>query len=211
MIRSFSTIALLFGILLPPAVFAAESAYTDINLDHCKTISETAPDEPGDFVSMKCKGYKDYPVYFKEGDVRQTVYFSHLHQEIIDNAFDTFGPFNHIGTKADWRLDGAGKPYAAILRFHIENSNLETGMSDKAHAGQVLVISRVGQIDDSRGCVVGYVDALTNPDPNALARQVADDKAAAFVCGKDKPIFYGEKGEKAWVPTNNFPEAETAQ
>ena len=98
MIRSFSAITLLFSILLSPAAFAAESAYTDINLDHCKTISQTAPDEPGDFVSMKCKGYKDYPLYFKEGDVRQTVYFGHLDQDIIDNAFDTFGPFNHIGT-----------------------------------------------------------------------------------------------------------------
>jgi hypothetical protein len=211
MIRSFSAMTLLLGILLPTAAFAAESAYTDINLDHCKTISQTAPDEPGDFVSMKCEGYKDYPLYFKEGDVRQTVYFGHLDQDIIDNAFDTFGPFNHIGTKAEWRLDSAGKPYAAILRFHIENSNPETGMSDKAHAGQVLVISRVGQIDDRRGCVVGYVDALANSDPNTLARKVADDKAVAFACGKDKPIFYGVKGEKAGEPTNNLPEAETAQ
>lgn len=211
MIRSFSATALFLGILMPQGVLAAESAYTDIDLDHCKTISQTAPDEPGDFVSMKCKGYKDYPLYFKEGDVRQTVYFGHLDQDIIDHAFDTFGPFNHIGTKAEWRLDSAGIAYAAILRFHIENSNPDTGMSDKAHAGQVLVISRVGQIDDARGCVVGYVDALANPDPNTLARKVADDKAAAFVCGKDKPIFYGVRGAKAGEPSNNFPDAEAAQ
>jgi hypothetical protein len=40
-------------------------------------------------------------------------------------------------------------------------------------------------------CHVGYVDARANPDANALAAQLADDKARAFQCGKDKPITLG--------------------
>ena len=185
---------------------AAESAYTDVDLDHCQTLDKPAAGEPGDFISMRCKGYKTYPLYFKEADLRQSVFYGFLDQQIIDNASESFAPFNHIGKKVEWRLDETGKPYAAILRFHIENSNPDTGIPDKQSAGQVLVISRVGQPDDRRGCVVGYVDALANPDPNQRARQVADEMAAGFVCGKDEPVFHGMKGEKSGETSRYFPD-----
>ena len=191
---------------------AAESAYTEVDLNHCETISKPADVEAGDFVSLKCKGYGTYPLYFKEGDVRQTVFFGPIAADILDGGFETFGPFNHIGRKVEWRLDAAGKPYAAILRFHIENPDPATGMPDKAHAGQVLVISRVAQPNDPRGCVVGYVDALANPEPNILARKVADEQASSFACGKDKAIFHGVRGDKAGDPTSSFSIAgETAE
>lgn len=186
---------------------AAESAYTDVDLDHCKTLSQPSEDEPGDYVSLQCKGYGDYPLYYAEGDLRQTVHFGYLDQEIIDEAFETFGPFNYIGKKVEWRLDGNGVPYAAILRYFIQNANPDTGMGDKQHEGQVLVISRVGRPNDKRGCVIGYVDALKNPEPNVLARKVADDMAEGFICGKDRPAFHGEKTEPGNDPAYNFPNA----
>jgi hypothetical protein len=187
---------------------AAESVYTDVDTDHCKTLSEADPDEGGDFISLRCKGYKSYPLYFREGDLRQSVYFGHLSQEIIDSANETFGPFNHIGKKVEWRLDAKGRPFAAILRFHIENGNPDTGMPDKAHEGQVLVVSRVGQPEDETGCVVAYVDALANPKPNEMAREIADREAAQFVCGRDRARYHGIKGEKAGEPAYVFPGAD---
>jgi hypothetical protein len=198
-----STVTALLSLSLP--AFAAESVYTDVDLDHCQTLDKPAPGEPGDYISMKCKGYRDYPLYFKEGDLRQSVFYGFLDKQIIDEASESFGPFNHIGKKVEWRLDGRGKPYAAILRFHIENSNPESGMPDKQSAGQVLVVSRVGQPDDPRGCVAGYVDALANPDPNERARQVADDLAPGFACGKDEPAFHGIKGDKSGETSRYFP------
>jgi hypothetical protein len=199
--------AILFFLSAAPQAFAGESVYTDVDLDHCKTLSEPGPDDPGDYVSLQCKGYKDFPLYFKEGDLRQSVHFGHLDQEIIDYASESFGAFNHIGKKVEWRLDANGEPYAAILRQFIENSNPDTGMPEKALQGQVLVISRVGRPDDKRGCVVGYIDALKNAEPNELARKVADEVAPGFACGKDRPAFHGERSASANDPSYNFPGA----
>jgi len=61
----------------------------------------------------------------------------------------------------------------------------------------VLVISKVGQPDDRSGCVAGLVDALANPDANALARKVADEVAPSFVCEKDTAVYHGTRGERA--------------
>ena len=199
--------ALAFVLVSAPAAIAADSAYTDVDLDHCETLSKPgAEDEPGVFVSLKCKGYKNYPFYFKEGDLRQAVYFGHLDSRIVDSAFETFGPFNHIGKKVEWRLDKAGEPYAAIIRYFMENIDPATGMPDKSTQGQVLVVSKVGQIGDETGCVAGYVDALKNPNPNALAREVADTVAAGFACGEDRPTFHGSKSPSGNDPAYNFPE-----
>jgi hypothetical protein len=206
-IRTICLLGLLAANLAPLPANAAESVYTDVDLNHCKTLSQPADDQPGDFVSLQCKGYKDYPLYYAEGDLRQTVHFGHLDREIIDSAFETFGPFNYIGKKVEWRLDDEGLPYAAILRYFIQNANPDTAMPDKSHEGQVLVISRVGRPEDKRGCVVGYVDALKNPNPNVLARKVADDMAVRFVCGKDRPVFHGDRTEPGNDPAYNFPGA----
>ncbi|MFM2279102.1 MAG: hypothetical protein RLZZ444_1333 [Pseudomonadota bacterium] len=185
---------------------AAESTYTDLDLDKCETLAQGSPDEPGgDWISLKCGGYQNYPVYFDEGDLRQSVYFGHLSQKILDEANETFGPFNHVGKRVEWRIGTNGKPYAAILRFFIENVDESSGMPTKASEGQVLVISRVGQPQDKTGCVVGYVDALANPDANILARGIADEMAANFRCGRDKPDYHGVKGPKAGDPAYVFP------
>ena len=197
-----TALALGYGLLAAPAN-AAESAYTDVNLDACTTIAEEPEQES--FVSLKCPGYGSYPFYFKEGDLRQAVFFGHLDQRILDEAFESFGPFNHIGGKIEWRLGSDGKPFATILRYFIENANPDSGVPDKAHEGQVLVISRVGQPGDMRGCVVGYVDARANPKANVLAREIADEKAASFGCGWFKPVFYGAKSESSGEPMLNFP------
>jgi hypothetical protein len=206
-VRVFVQAALLLPFLVPaqPAG-AAESVYTDIDIQKCKTLAEPAPGEEGDFIVSLCGGYKDYGVLFKEGDMRQTTFFGFLDQKIIDDAFTSFGPFNHIGSKVEWRIGSDGKPLAAILRYHIENANEVTGVPDTAHEGQVLVISRVGQPDDRVGCVIGYVDALANKDANVLARKIADAMAPGFACGTDSPEFHGIKGDKAGETTNYFPD-----
>lgn len=205
------TVLMVMAGLAAPAglAAAAESSYTDLDLDRCQTLNQGDADEPGgDFVSLKCKGFGKYPLYFDEGDLRQSLLYGFLDQRILDNTFQTFGAFNHVGKKVEWRLDGAGKPFATILRHFIENSDPETGAPSKALEGQVLVISRVGQPNDKRGCVVGYVDALANAKPNELARQVADTMAIDFRCGSDTAAFHGERGERTSEPSSNFPELD---
>ncbi len=182
---------------------ANSSTYTDLDLDQCEKVTEYE-----DGVQLKCEGYGEYPVYLKEGDLRQSVLFGNAKQMLIDEAFESFGPFNHVNTKIEWRLDEQGKPVAAILRWFIENTNPETGATDKESMGQVLVVSRVAQKDgDGLSCVVGYVDALSNPNANTLARNVADYEARDFACGYNEPLWWGDRGEKAGQTMNYLPEA----
>lgn len=179
---------------------ANESTYTDLDLDKCKTL---ASDDMG--AIMLCSGYKDYYVHFAEGDLRQSVFYGPLDKKWQEQGFESFEPFNHVGTRIEWRLDGSGKPFAAILRWFLENVGPD-GVSTETSTGQVLVVSRVAQQDDGLSCVVGYVDALSNPKANEMARKVADEKAKDFACGNHKAEWHGKRGSKASEPTHVFPD-----
>jgi hypothetical protein len=203
-------VAILTLAIAPLSTEAAESAYTDTKLDTCKDLNPNPEQIEVDMgvASYKCAGYKGYPFYFDEEDVRQITYFGYLSDEILTSAGETFAVFNHIGDKIEWRLDDKGVPRATILRYIMENQNPKTPDLDKAFYGQVLVVSRVGQPDDMTGCVTAYVDALENKDANALARKLADEQAPSFPCGKEKPVFHGKVGSKAGHPVYNYPEAK---
>jgi hypothetical protein len=175
-----------------PSPLAAGSVYTDLLLQKCQTLVKPDPDEPGgDFMSSLCPGLGDYKVLFKEGDLRQSIHYGYLKTSIVDHAFESFGQFNHMNPKIEWRVGDDGRPYAAIQRFFV---------GDAESRGQVLAISRVGQPGDEEGCPVGYVDALANKNPNALAREVADQIAASFRCGKDAAEYHGVRGPNAGDP-----------
>jgi hypothetical protein len=180
---------------------ANSSVYTDLDLKQCETISQ----DPDGGV-LKCGGYEDYPVYFKEGDLRQSMLYGPAAEDMLSEAFESFGTFNHVNTKIEWRLDTAGKPVAAIHRWFIDNVD-ETGATTPKTAGQVLVISHVASDPaDGVSCVVGYVDALANKDANEIARKVADEEALDYACGYQEPFWYGERGEKAGEPMRHLPE-----
>lgn len=181
---------------------ANDSVYTDLDTNGCTTLSK---DEEGGGIVMRCKGLTNYPVYFKEGDVRQAVTFGPLGQDYIDGGFESFTTFNHTGGKIEWRTS-KGKPVAAILRYFIENADPDTGMPDQKLYGQILVISRVAQKQDGLSCVAGYVDALAAENPNEKARDIADTIAPDFACGSDTPVYHGTKGDKAGEPMRSLPE-----
>jgi hypothetical protein len=186
--------------LAPTCVAANDSVYTDLDLDSCQTLAE---DPMG--VSLKCKGYRNYPVYFKEGDLRQSVFYGRVDQELIDGAFETFSAFNHINTKIEWRLDAAGKPFAAILRWFIDNPGPD-GASNRKSRGEILVVSRVGTATYGGSCMVALVDAKANQDANELARQMADETAADFACGMQEPEWAGKRGNLVSERTFSWPE-----
>lgn len=210
MTRTLIPLALAALLAAPLAAQAAESVYTDTRLDACQDLNPNPDQLDIDMgvASYKCAGYKDYPFYFDENDVRQSTYFGHLSQAILDGAGETFEVFNHIGDKIEWRLDDKGVPRATILRYILENRNPETSEPDRAFYGQVLVISRVGQPDDRTGCVTAYVDALANADANQLARKLADEQAPRFPCGREKPVFHGKVGDRTSEPVYNYPDLE---
>ena len=192
---------------------AAESVYTGTKLDKCENLLPNPEQIDIDMgiASYKCAGYKDYPFYFDEGDVRQSTYFGYLSENILEGGGETFAVFNHIGDKIEWRLDDKGVPRATILRYILENQNPKTWELDKAFYGQVLVVSRVGQPADMTGCVTAYVDALENSNANELARKLADEQAPSFPCGREKPVFHGKVGDKISEPVYNYPDLSAAK
>lgn len=188
----------IFLVSIPAAALANSSAYSDLhpNLEGCQTI--LADDDGG---IWQCPGFEAYPVYFKEGHLRTSAFFGPIVQVLIDSGFETFGPFNGPGSKIEWRLNSAGRPFAAILRYHVSDpEGAET-------AGQVLVVSRVAQPEDGLSCVVGYVDARANRNANELARQVADEDAADFACGYNEAVWYGERGSATVTTSSNLPDS----
>ena len=191
-------IALVAATMLAPPAAAFESVYQTLNLDKdCKAYGPS--DENGDSVSLKCKGYKTYPVWFSEGDLRQSIFFGHVGDWFEAGAFESFGTFNHFGGRFEWLVE-KGRAIAVITRFFVENSE----DSAPAKQGQVLVVSKVGQKSAGEACVIGYVDARANKDPNVLARKVAAEHVKSFACRKDEPQFYGIKGPTAGDPMRSY-------
>jgi hypothetical protein len=188
------------GLSVPASAAANDSVYTDLDLDNCQTLVE---DPMG--VSLKCKGYRDYSVYFKEGDLRQSVFYGRVDRELIDSAFESFSAFNHINTRIEWRLDDEGKPFAAILRWFIDNPGPD-GSSTRASRGEILVVSRVGTADYGGSCMVALVDVKANGNANELARQMADDTASDFACGMQEPEWVGKRGDLVSDRTFSWPE-----
>lgn len=205
-------------VAVPLSVRAAESVYTDTQIDKCENLLKN-PDEDDiqmRHVSVKCAGYKDYPFYFNEYDDMQSAYFGHLSPEIIELGGETFEVYNHVGEKIEWRLDGKGVPRAVILRYVLESFDADALAAASAHGeirrnGEILVVSRVGQPADKTGCVTAYVDALANSDAAELARKLADEQAPTFPCGKDRPQFHGRVGEWVSLPIYNYPDPAEAK
>lgn len=197
-------VPLMLALLATPVpVLANDSVYTDLDTSHCKAL--VPEDTESGSVSLRCKGYKDNAVYFKEGDLRQSILYGSLNAAYIDDVFESFTPFNSTTGKIEWRLGNDGKPVAVILRWLLDNIDPATGEPSPNVKGQVLVISKVAG-KDGRGCVVGYVDALANPKANSLAREIADTKAEGFACGQNQAQYHGTRGPTAAEPTSVFPD-----
>jgi hypothetical protein len=183
------------ALILSMNVSGAESVYTSPNLDTDCAVVET--NEVGG--TWKCRGFKEYPVWFSEGDARQSVFLGHVGDWYRKGAWESFGQFNHYGGTVEWVLE-SGAPVAAITRFFVQNSEDPPSKDE----GQVLVISKVGQPGAGEACVVGYVDARANAEPNVLARKVAAEFVKGFVCRRDEPVYHGVKGPTAGEPSRDF-------
>ncbi len=163
--------------LSAPAHAAFNSAYTELDLDQCLVL------DADDFgASWSCPGFKGYPLMVTESDLRFSLIYG-FGAKMADGQ--TLPPFNRLGEKLEWRLSndlGRWMPIATIVRYH--TADTQTG-EDK---GEVLVVT---QLSEGNSCHIAYIDALANPDANALARAAADG-AGAFDCASDEVEIIGE-------------------
>jgi len=174
-------------VAVSPALAGFDSAYTDLNFNDSKICTDITPapveGEPNDGVAFECRGFGDYVVSFLEGDLRSMVSYG---TESGDHcsAHQTFGGFNSVGNKIEWRLKN-GKPVATILRWSVsydpEDSNKQKSW---------LVVTK---LDDGNSCHMGYVEG-GYPKANEKARWLADTAAEVFSCAEGIPIFFANAG-----------------
>jgi hypothetical protein len=167
----------------PAAAQSIESAYTELDLKKCR---HTPGREVEDYGFWRCQGFAGIAVRVSAGDQRTYVSFG-AKAAVQSAAGQTFPNFNSVGPgKIEWRREkGQREPFATILRW-----NIKTTHDVAPAAGRVLVVTRLGK----DVCHVGYVDALVNREPNALARELTDKHARDFNCENDTRIILGERG-----------------
>jgi hypothetical protein len=180
----------LVGLLASSAIAETiESATTPFNVDKCP---HRRGREVEDYGEWRCVGYAGIPVVMTAGDIR--VYVSYGAKARSEPAAgQTLAASNGEGKQIEWRMargaDAKPKPFATIMRW--TTSVVDDTRKDGVYRGEVLVVTRLGP---GGVCHVGYVDGRQNPNADALAREIADQHARTFRCGKDKPIVLGDRG-----------------
>jgi hypothetical protein len=179
-------------VIAAPALFGRanaqsfSSSYTSTAEKNCR-VKKTEPDGA---VSI-CPGKAGLIVLVSEDDLRQTVSVGR-NRKAAENepaASSGFGPFNFTSDTVEWRATG-GKPFAIIQRWHISD-NEDMDKNGRPIGKGLLVVTR---LPPGPVCHVAYVDVRANPDPNELARRMADETAREFKCGKDEVKIAGERG-----------------
>ena len=164
------------------------SAYSDLDTETDCTVFATAEEGDGEWTNLVCNGYRGFPVFLYEDDLRESVFYGFPAGGDLAPAWESFSAFNSVGPKIEWRLEssnGNSVPFATIHR------RLVSGGGDGSSTTEVLVVSKVGQIDVREGCAVGLVLASGHPEANEVARKIADERVRDFVCGTDQRISVG--------------------
>ena len=184
-------LTLVTGSVQVAAAQAAQSQYTSTAEKACKTHSRSKRSEEMPWVELSCAGHGGYVVRLSDADLRMTVSAGRTIAAAAKEpaAEKNFGPFNRAHDTVEWRSI-AGKPFAIIQRWSLSDSDNTTPSGRPAEVGMMVVT----RLPPGPVCHVAYIAAKENPDHNALARQTADEKAAAFRCGTDKIMIVGKPG-----------------
>ena len=146
------------------------SSYTDFDIEDCTILRQEL--EEGTSTEWQCPAANGVPIFAQEGDGRFDVDFG-----VDDQGFQTYGGFNDIGKRIEWRTKD-GKPFAAIFRY-IDASEQGRGMT-------VLAVETIGS-DGSPGCRIAQIAGDTD-DPNAKAREFADAAFGKTACAETRYI-----------------------
>jgi len=149
------------------------SAYTPLDLDDCDVLDRSI--DEGNWVELRCAGYRGIPLFVSEGDLRFDV-----DAGVANENFQTVMAFNTLGDRVEWRLR-EGEPFATIIRYR------DVGTPGTTRT--ILAVDRIGR-PGAPGCRVAQIAGDT-PGANRRARQIADAEAAAFDCAQE-PRYIGD-------------------
>jgi hypothetical protein len=170
--------AIILALSSPAYAERISSAYTEVNPSDC-LIFTTADAAKGTPRQAICPGYGGYPVLVLTTSERESVYYGFPPRGEFVSRWASFSDPNRMGETIEWRVLEDGErsvPFAAIQRWFID---------DPDHTGrvvEVLVVRKVGQIEEWQGCIVGYVVATGNAEANRKAREIADAKGREHDC-----------------------------
>lgn len=179
-------LALLMLLSVGRAASAEEfsSAYREINLKkQCSYEAESGGQQGG----WRCAGYRGVDVEIGVQDARTHLSFGPKPWEERAAQETLLRPNKFDGNLIEWRLDGERKAFAAITLWKAQRPS---DRPFETYTGAIMVVTRLGP---GGVCHVGYVDARVNRGAHALAREIADRRARAFQCGKDKAIVVGKR------------------
>ncbi len=193
--------------ILVSAIFAAAAAstasaqqnaslYTSVATKGCTKFETVKVSGDEIAATFACRGLPGYSVVVGEDDLRTAVAigFNRKHAKDQPSFGQGFAPFNSVHDNLEWRIDGkTKKPFATIQRWFIAD-NADIGADNRPKTVGLLVVTR---IPPGASCHVAYIDVRANENPNALARDAADELAKNFDCKKDKVQFIGNKGRAA--------------
>ena len=149
------------------------SQYQKFDLGNC---TETNRATEGASITWRCTGPNRIQFWVHDGDGRQDVDIG-----VQNNDFTTIGAFNSIGDTLEWRMRD-GRPYALIFRY------LDATIEKRGRT--VLAVEKIAASGQA-GCRVAQI-AGSIPDANLRARQIADDVAPSFECGKQGIRYLGD-------------------
>jgi hypothetical protein len=173
------------GLCQPAFADGISSVYTDLDIAKDCAAVAVAAEGDGQWANFACSGYRGYPVLVYDDDARQSAFYGFPPTDGKALAWESFAAFNSVGPNIEWRIETKGDvaiPFAAIHR------RLVSDPEDPEKKIEVLVVSRVAQLDDGKSCAVGLVVASGNPTANDMARRIADEQARDFACGADERV-----------------------
>ncbi len=160
------------------------SAYREINLKRqCAYRAESGGQQAG----WRCAGYQGIGVEIGAQDAHTHLSFGPRPSDEKAAQETLLRPNKFDGSLIEWRLDGERKAFAAITLWKAQRPS---DRPFEPYTGAILVVTRLGP---GGVCHVGYVDARVNRKADALAREIADQRARAFECGKDRAIIAGKR------------------
>jgi hypothetical protein len=172
------------------------STYTSTAPKDCRRVGK--PSEFDGSTTRVCPGKAGLVVLIAEDDLREVVSVGRNRNAAAEEpaAKVWFHPFNSTEYTIEWRADGT-KPFAIIQRWHIADGT-DLDKQGRPNTKTMLAVTR---LPPGPVCHVAYVDAVANPNANALARQAADDFARGFQCGKNEVKIIGASGRAVELAT----------
>jgi len=177
MLKFFVSISIFISLSFGAFAQNIKSEYSKLDLNECLLLDA---DDMG--ASFACAGYRGFPIYVAEGDLRMFVSYG-FGAPNEKAAEQTLPQFNTINETLEWRLLQVNDnwiPFATILRWFLEDGDPATP------DGQVLVVTK---IEANNTCHIAYVDAQLVANANEIARNFADNESADFNCETDE-IYY---------------------